>query len=138
MNKKFSTLMLGLLLTSAFASAQETPEVSLPQVPEGVQLAVEIGKDVVSGTYFVVGEADGKPGLTPGDKILAINKELGAYTLSLSDINLDKEARAAYTWSFEVKKEGTTNPQYFYALKNNEAGVYLTYDGHYCPVKVDK
>ena len=47
MNKKFSTLMLGLLLTSAFASAQEQ---TVPALPEGVE-QVTFDKDVVvSGT----------------------------------------------------------------------------------------
>ena len=43
MNKKFSTLMLGLLLTSAFASAQN----------------VQVAEKLVSGkSYFVVADAN--------------------------------------------------------------------------------
>ncbi len=130
MNKKFSTLMLGLLLTSAFASAQGT---GTPVLPEGFK-QVTFDKDVVvSGTYFVVGEANGDNKLSGGDLLLKVENNDGTLTytsMSMDEVDFfDKEALATYTWSFEVKKEGSTAPQYFYALKNEKAGTYLTYDG---------
>ena len=130
MNKKFSTLMLGLLLTSAFASAQEQ---TVPALPEGFEQVTFDKNVVVSGSYFIVGEADGIDGLSGGDLLLKVVNNDGtlSYTaMPMSSINTtDKDALATYKWSFEVKKEGSTAPQYFYALKNEKAGTYLTYDG---------
>ena len=123
MNKKFSTLMLGLLLTSAFASAAELPE-NLQQVNFGE-------KGVVSGTYFVIAEGDGNSVVSDGDYVLFVSANNGDLTYStekVSNVSFSGDM-AAYTWSFEANKEGSTNPQYFYALKNSEAGAYLTYSG---------
>ena len=130
MNKKFSTLMLGLLLTSAFASAQEQ---TVPALPEGFE-QVTFDKDVVvSGTYFVVGDANNDGKLTGRDLLLKVENNDGTliYTsMSMDKVDFfDKEELSTYTWSFEVKKEGSTAPQYFYALKNEKAGTYLTYNG---------
>lgn len=130
MNKKFSTLMLGLLLTSAFASAQGT---GTPVLPEGFKQVTFDKNVVVSGTYFVVGEADNDGKLSGGDLLLKVENNDGTLTytsMSMDEVDFfDKEELSTYTWSFEVKKEGSTAPQYFYALKNEKAGTYLTYDG---------
>ncbi|WP_195435207.1 hypothetical protein [Parabacteroides merdae] len=82
MNKKFSTLMAGFLLTSAFASA--TPDVSKLQ-----KVTFDDG-NVKAGTYFVVQECDGVTGLSAGDQIL------GAKLLQKSEMRKDIVIELSY------------------------------------------
>ena len=117
MNKKFSTLMLGLLLTSAFASAQ----------------TVQVAEKLVSGkSYFVVADAN-------GNGVADVNE------LYLSAIKTDYAVKAVafdanknLTWTVTESKfetpEGTT---YYYSLKNDEVGSYLKFENG-AVVKADK
>lgn len=117
MNKKFSTLMLGLLLTSAFASAQ----------------TVQVAEKLVSGkSYFVVADAN-------GNGVADVNE------LYLSAIKTDYAVKAVafdanknLTWTVtESKFETPERTTYYYSLKNDEVGSYLKFqDG--AIVKADK
>ncbi len=124
MNKKFSTLMAGFLLTSAFASA--TPDVSKLQ-----KVTFDDG-NVKAGTYFVVQECDGVTGLSAGDQILGAKftsdaKNVLKYLAPvLSSANLTNYNEYSYDWDVEVVQG--LGGKYYYALKNTETGVYLTFD----------
>ena len=118
MNKKFSTLMLGLLLTSAFASAQN----------------VQVAEKLVSGkSYFVVADAD-KDGVADADELyLSATKTpytVNAVTFDANNKNL--------TWTVtESKFETPEGTNYYYSLKNDEVGSYLKFvDGAF--KKADK
>ena len=117
MNKKFSTLMLGLLLTSAFASAQ----------------TVQVAEKLVSGkSYFVVADAN-------GNGVADVNE------LYLSAIKTDYAVKAVafdanknLTWTVtESKFETPEGAIYYYSLKNDEVGSYLKFVNG-AVVKADK
>ena len=117
MNKKFSTLMLGLLLTSAFASAQ----------------TVQVAEKLVSGkSYFVVADAN-------GNGVADVNE------LYLSAIKTDYAVKAVafdanknLTWTVtESKFETPEETTYYYSLKNDEVGSYLKFENG-AVVKADK
>ena len=122
MNKKFSTLLSGFLLMSAFASAQGDPAIDVRALEK-----VTFDKDVVtSGTYFIVQSADVT--IDGNDVILSVTKdENGVLTYGTPTISATTGDESDYVWTFEVKKDGTVSPNYYYALKNNEAGTYLTF-----------
>ena len=124
MNKKFSTLLSGFLLMSAFASAQvvePTPVIDVNKLE-----IVTFDKDVTSGTYFIVQSNDDD--LDGADLILSVKKEKnGGLTYKADQILATDGEKSDYVWTFEVKKDGTVSPNYYYALKNNEAGTYLTF-----------
>ena len=122
MNKRFSTLLSGLLLTSAFASA--TPDVSKLQ-------KVTFDKNLVTAsTYFVVQEKDGNNDLSDGDQILGVKltgDEKGLEYLApvLSLGNLGEYNAYSYDWQVEIKS-GVGGAKY-YLLKNSKTGTYLTF-----------
>ena len=130
MNKKFSTLMLGMLLTSAFASADVTFfGRSLAPV------AFDATKGVAEGTYFIV-QDKGTVGLDGDDQVLSVvkageNLEYHAYKFdaiknpsSYPGENIATD-QSAYEWFLdEVASVGST---YYYALKNAKTGTYLTF-----------
>ena len=122
MNKKFSTLLSGFLLMSAFASAQGDPAIDVRALEK-----VTFDKDVVtSGTYFIVQSADLT--IDGNDVILSVEKDKnGGLTYGTPTISATTGDESDYVWTFEVKKDGTVSPNYYYALKNNEAGTYLTF-----------
>lgn len=134
MNKKFSTLMLGMLLTSAFASAQDPDPVKI----FGKEIEfVEFGTNgVEEGTYFVI-KSDNSTLEANADQILSVEKDADgklvykAFYIS----NVANEAagapedQSAYEWSVdEVTGLGTS--QYCYAFKNTELGTFLTFDAN--------
>lgn len=108
MNKKFSTLMLGLLLTSAFASAQN----------------VQVAEKLVSGkSYFVVADANKNGAVDDGELYLSATKTpYGVNAVKFEEDNKN------LTWTVTESKfetpEGTT---YYYSLKNDEVGSYLKF-----------
>ena len=107
MNKKFSTLMLGLLLTSAFASAQ----------------TVQVAEKLVSGkSYFVVADAD-KDGVADEDE-LYLSATKTPYDVNAVSFDADKNLTWTVTESKFETPEGTT---YYYSLKNDEVGSYLKF-----------
>ena len=110
MNKKFSTLLSGFLLMSAFASAQN----------------VQPANELKSGkSYFVVADVDGIPGLSRGDLFLEATDVNDNY--SVKGVNFTPDNKNL-TWTFTENKfktpEGTT---YYYSLKNDEVGSYLKF-----------
>ena len=117
MNKKFSTLMLGLLLTSAFASAQN----------------VQVAEKLVSGkSYFVVADANGNGSFDTGDLYLSATKTL--YGVNAVSFDADKNL----TWTVtESKFETPEKTNYYYSLKNDEVGSYLKFENGIV-VKADK
>ena len=107
MNKKFSTLMLGLLLTSAFASAQ----------------TVQVAEKLVSGkSYFVVADADEDGVADAGELYLSATKT--PYDVNAVSFDADKNLTWTVTESKFETPEGTT---YYYSLKNDEVGSYLKF-----------
>ena len=113
MNKKFSTLMLGMLLTSAFASADNV-------VTANVQKAAkwESGK-----SYFVVADnqSQGNAGaFDTKDAFLSVSKNGEDYSFK----SVKKGVDVKYlTWTFQ---EENISGQYYYSLKNEEYGIYLS------------
>lgn len=118
MNKKFSTLMLGLLLTSAFASAQN----------------VQVAEKLVSGkSYFVVADANGN-GVADVDE-LYLSATKTPYDVNAVPFDADKNL----TWTVtESKFETPGGTTYYYSLKNDEVGSYLKFDENAVPVKATK
>ena len=118
MNKKFSTLMLGLLLTSAFASAQN----------------VQVAEKLVSGkSYFVVADANGN-GVADVDE-LYLSATKTPYDVNAVSFDADKNLTWTVTESKFETPEGTTC---YYSLKNDEVGSYLKFDENAVPVKATK
>ena len=130
MNKKFSTLMLGMLLTSAFASAQDIKFSEIVPVDFGT-------KGAVAGTYFIVQDSNGDGEITlnpqdqstsPQDQILSVTKDGDELTYQAPVAwYASQKDQSAYEWTLEVinEKSGAC----YYALKNVSAGTYLTFDG---------
>lgn len=131
MNKKFSTLMLGLLLTSAFASAQ-TP-VSINGVSTNAKQLDNPATDKTwaAGPYFIVADVDGSGTATENDILLVANKN--GNTLSYQGIKLAANntldlASASWYFNEEVVKNAVTGvaSEYYYSLKNAGTAAYLT------------
>ena len=123
MNKKFSTLLSGFLLMSAFASAQN----------QTVQPAGELksGK-----SYFVVADVDNNGRVSDGDLYLEATDVNGNYSVKAVDFTADNKN---LTWTFTESKfktpEGTT---YYYSLKNDEVGSYLKFNNAGVVEKAEK
>ena len=120
MNKKFSTLMLGMLLTSAFASAQ------MPFKIGDLQEVDFKDQKVVDGTYIVVSSSDNS--LSGNDRVLSVVKSNGALEYKAWQIGAESATHtdpSAYKWTLEVFNEKSGSV--FYALKNAETGTYLTF-----------
>ena len=118
MNKKFSTLMLGLLLTSAFASAQ----------------TVQVAEKLVSGkSYFVVADANKNGAVDDGELYLSATKTpYGVNAVKFEEDNKN------LTWTVtESKFETPEGAIYYYSLKNDEVGSYLKFVNG-AVVKADK
>ena len=117
MNKKFSTLMAGFLLTSAFASAK-IDVTSLEKATFDKNAAT-------AGKYVIVHDADGT--LDVND--LVLEATLTNTTLTHSAKTLNQATLKNAVWSLEVKEEGVTGgvKYYSYALKNVTTGKYLTF-----------
>ena len=135
MNKKFSTLMLGLLLTSAFASAQTTanPLVSINGVSTNAEPLDNptAGKTWAAGPYFIVADVDNSGTATVNDILLVANKN--GNTLSYQGIKLTADntldlASASWYFNEEVVKDAVTGvaSEYYYSLKNAGTAAYLT------------
>ena len=121
MNKKFSTLLSGFLLMSAFASAQ----------------TFQPADELKSGkSYFVVVDVDGIQGPTLGDLFLEAKDVDDNYSVKGVDFT---PVNKNLTWTFTESKfntpEGTT---YYYSLKNDEVGSYLKFDNNAVPTKATK
>ena len=134
MNKKFSTLMLGLLLTSAFASAQ-TP--ASPVRINGVSTnAEQLGnpatdKTWAAGPYFIVADVDDSGTATVNDILLVANKNgntLNYQGIQLAANNTLDLASASWYFNEEVVKDAVTGvaSEYYYSLKNAGTAAYLT------------
>ncbi len=121
MNKKFSTLMLGMLLTSAFASAQ------MPFKIGDLQEVDFKDQKVVDGTYIVVSSSNNS--LSNDDRVLSVVKSSGALKYKawqIGDVSATHTDPSAYKWTLEVFNEKSGSV--FYALKNAETGTYLTFE----------
>ena len=121
MNKKFSTLLSGFLLMSAFASAQ----------------TFQPADELKSGkSYFVVVDSDGDGQPSVDDLFLKATDDNDNYWVRAVAFDPDDEN---LTWTFTESKfetpEGTT---YYYSLKNDEVGSYLKFDDNAVPVKATK
>ena len=117
MNKKFSTLMAGFLLTSAFASAK-IDVTSLEKATFDKNAAT-------AGKYVIVHDADGT--LDAND--LVLEATLNNTTLTHSAKTLNQATLKNAVWILEVKEEPVNGgaKYYSYALKNVTTGKYLTF-----------
>ena len=121
MNKKFSTLLSGFLLMSAFASAQNV-------LPAG---ELKSGK-----SYFVVVDFDGDGQPSVDDLFLKATDDNDNYWVRAVAFDPDDEN---LTWTFtESKFETPEGKTYYYSLKNDEVGSYLKFDDNAVPVKATK
>lgn len=124
MNMKFSTLMAGFLLTSAFASAQFTVQ------PNKLDKAGGVEKDK---KYFVLQDKDGDGQISAADQLLSVikdGKDLTYATNNFANIggSGDKREVGNFVWTLKETTDGTVNPVKFYSLYNEAEGVYLTFD----------
>ena len=121
---KFSTLMAGFLLTSAFASAQFTVQ------PNKLDKAGGVEKDK---KYFVLQDKDGDGQISAADQLLSVikdGKDLTYATNNFANIggSGDKREVGNFVWTLKETTDGTVNPVKFYSLYNEAEGVYLTFD----------
>lgn len=124
MNKKFSTLMLGMLLTSAFASADN---VNTALLKEASDVTLKSGK-----SYFVVADANGDGKWSAGELFLQATKTSGTYAakgVTTGDVDQLK-------WTYAENQIG--NNAYYYSLKNDALGIYLAFDENGTLVETDK
>ena len=124
MNKKFSTLMAGFLLTSAFASAQFSID------PSALKQAGAVDKDK---KYFVIQDKDGDGAISAADQLLSVTKDGKDLTYAANNFaNIgtsgDKREVGNFVWTLKETTDGTVNPVKFYSLLNEAEGVYLTFD----------
>lgn len=94
MNKKFSTLMAGFLLTSAFASAQILPNNLEPVTFENDK--------VTSGEYIILRDLT-NDGISNDD--LALTATLNGSVLTTKAEELSTAKLADAVWKFTVKEE---------------------------------
>ena len=126
MNKKFSTLMAGLLLAGGLTNLA---------FAEKLPYTDNIGKDLKSGdSYFLVNDL-GTAGKwaygfeqDPNNKDLVIEK-----VINLTDNSLNGDDYKNYLWTVvetNIIKDATTpaNDKYGYTLKNVETGVQLIFN----------
>ena len=118
MNKKFSTLMAGFLLTSAFASAQI--------LPNNLEQATFENDKVTSGEYIILRDLR-NDGISNDD--LALTATLNGSTLSTKAEALSAAKLANAVWKFTVKEETNAagTKSYTYTLQNKTTGKYLTF-----------
>lgn len=119
MNKKFSTLMAGFLLTSAFASAQILPNNLEPVTFENDK--------VTSGEYIILRDLT-NDGISNDD--LALTATLNGSVLTTKAEALSAAKLADAVWKFTVKEETNAagTKSYTYTLQNKTTGKYLTFD----------
>ena len=119
MNKKFSTLMAGFLLTSAFASAQILPNNLEPVTFENDK--------VTSGEYIILRDLT-NDGISNDD--LALTATLNGCVLTTKAEELSTAKLADAVWKFTVKEETNAagTKSYTYTLQNKTTGKYLTFD----------
>ena len=134
MNKKFSTLMAGFLLTSAFASAATPFHLSnkLKKVDE-----VKPGS-----SYFIVLDNDNNQKIDDKDQILSVVKNGSAldYKAYYVDIVFGKPGAGSYSvggapekeanllWKLGMDKQTVPSTAYYYSLYNAEVESYLSFD----------
>ena len=132
MNKKFSTLMAGFLLTSVFASAAITDA----DVVDLLGRKIQVASEVKSGTsYFIVQDNDNDGKFDDGDQILGaeISGHSSLYLApALSNsTDINSASIEKFIWKVTEKEDGTLSKKYYYSFfnqaANNGEGLYLTY-----------
>ena len=113
MNKKISTLMAGLLLTGTFASA------------ENLQTNLLEKATLKSGEgYFVVRDKNGNGAWDANEPLLKVS--LNGSTLNYGAGTSGDVAQ--YKWTYtETKYETPEGTTYYYSLKNEAAGAFLSF-----------
>ena len=137
MNKKFSTLMMGgmLLAVPSLVSAQ-TFMLNDKTLTE-VAFTAKANESNSHSDVLVIRDTDGNKKISQGDLIFIAQKDqLGNITYkSLTipangKVSLTNEAEAL--WSFEEQDKSdpaASSSAWYYGLKNNNTGTYLTVDG---------
>ena len=137
MNKKFSTLMMGgmLLAVPSLVSAQ-TFMLNDKTLTE-VAFTAKANESNSHSDVLVIRDTDGNKKISQGDLIFIAQKDqLGNITYkSLTipangKVSLTNEAEAL--WSFEEQDKSdpaSSSSAWYYGLKNNNTGAYLTIDG---------
>lgn len=115
MNKRISTLMSGLLLTSAFASAANV----VPGNLEKAKTALANGK-----SYFIVQDANGN-GQWDSNELLLSAMKTGA-TVSFKGVVVGDEKNL--TWTLGIQEYANPDGEtYYYTLYNAETESYLAF-----------
>ena len=147
MNKKFSTLMMGgmLLAVPSLVSAQSSFKLN-DKTLKKVEFAAATDGEKTYSDVLVIRDADGDGEISASDIILiATTNDLGKIEYkSVNFVNgvatVTNEAEAI--WTVEEKNLADPNsastPAWYYGLKNNNTGKYLTVNGDTNPyVAVD-
>ena len=133
MNKKISTLMSGLLLTSAFASAQLSFDFNqLEPAP------FDATKGMAAGTYLIVLDNNNDQKVDATDQILSVVKDdngilaYKAYAVSnvqngTFTVGGDIEKKENLLWTLGINTVTVPTKGYYYSLYNKEAKSYLSF-----------
>ncbi|RHJ80023.1 DUF6383 domain-containing protein [Parabacteroides sp. AM08-6] len=132
MNKKFSTLMAGLVLASGVAMAHNVPGTGgFPYRTQDVKSAALTGANAVTtiqssatlknAPYYQLAD-----GLTGTPKVLVQVRDANTGKLTLKMVDADKAPIVASLWSIEVKEDVASGKQY--TFRNKETGLELVFD----------
>ena len=132
MNKKFSTLMAGLVLASGVAMAHNVPGTGgFPYRTQDVKSAALTGVNAVTtiqssatlknAPYYQLAD-----GLTGSPKVLVQVRDANTGKLTLKMVDADKAPIVASLWSIEVKEDVASGKQY--TFRNKETGLELVFD----------
>ncbi len=134
MNKKFSTLMMmGMLVAiPSFAGAQTEFKLN-DKVLKAVDFETAADKSNTFSNVLVIRDVDDDGKISASDLIFtAVANQEGEITYKAVPfkngvLKLDDEAQALWSFSEQnIKLPGTTIDAWFYSLKNNNTGVFLT------------
>ena len=126
MNKKFSTLMAGLVLASGVATAQHAPSVGgfpyrtqdvLAANPTGFAASVVSSSSLKNAPYYQ---------LANGTDVLVQVRDAATGELTLKMVAATSAPIVASLWSIEVKNDQVSGKQYIF--RNKETGLELVFD----------
>lgn len=129
MNKKFFTLAVSVLLTSAFTSVSAINTTTSPDKVVAANGTKDDGHEFKSGKKYYVAMTAADGTLTDGEFVLGIKNTdgtLSATTAAAENVKFDDENIAQYLWV--VEKAVGTDGKTYYTFKNPEAGAYLSFD----------
>ena len=136
MNKKFSTLMMmGMLGTiPSLVSAQTSFKLN-DKVLKKIDYTTDATKSNSQNNVIIIRDVNGDGEISSHDLIFTAEKKqtgeivYSSKPLSTGFVNLDDETQALWSFTEEnIKLPGSTTDAWYYSMKNNNTGVYLTGD----------